>query len=178
MTWHVETIEEALAKVWGEDDEDRGVEHCLSYISRHLIYGGSILDFGCGVGRLTKPLAKAEPETRFVGVDISWSMIDLAWQRAGHNEWYQTTLHGLTDIRSAFSVVTFQHMPDVEVAEVIAAIYPARFRFQFAVGEIHEPDNHQRPAETVQRWCWDAGYTRATVGPDHRFPTWRWITAQ
>src|ERR1700688_1378449 len=46
-----------------------------------LALTGPVLDLGCGSGDVLLRFARAFPNTRFIGVDGSWPMVDLA-QRA------------------------------------------------------------------------------------------------
>jgi SAM-dependent methyltransferase len=181
-------IEEARAVIWGPGDWEEGIAHCVAMIEPHLIYGGSVLDYGCGIGRLTKPLAKRHNRTQFIGVDIDSKMLDFAREDARKNEWYYELFREPwmppdlrpwmpPDLRSAFSVITFQHMPDPMVAAVIVAVYPAKFRFQFAIGDVQAPYNYQRSPEVIEDMCLSVGYY-PEVSEDPRFPTWRWVTAR
>jgi len=75
------------------------------------------LDFGCGVGRLTQPLAEHFAEV--VGVDLSPSMINLAQQYNGHPNRCSYWVNACADLArfadGAFDLVlsylTLQHMP-------------------------------------------------------------------
>ena len=83
--------------------------------------GETVLDIGCGVGRLTRALAgRAE---RVYGLDVSSEMLGLARQ---HNpgldnvEWLHGDGAGLgvladASVDGCFSHVVFQHIPDPEI---------------------------------------------------------------
>lgn len=148
----------------------------MEMIEPHLVFGGAVLDYGSGIGRLTRPLARAHPRTRFVGVDTNPAMVKEADAEARSNEKYLTKLGEIADLRSAYSVITFQHMTDRQVQAVIKKVYPAKFRFQFAIGDIQQPYMYQRSPEKVVGWCEKIGYS-VEVSEDPDFPTWRWITA-
>jgi SAM-dependent methyltransferase len=85
------------------------------------------LDFGCGVGRLTRPLA--QHFERCVGVDISDSMISQA--RELHREWptCDFVLNVTGDLRAfednsfdlVYSNIVLQHLPDVRLIEAYIA---------------------------------------------------------
>src|SRR6266516_1984810 len=75
------------------------------------------LDFGCGVGRLTQPLAQHFAEV--VGVDVSPSMIDLAQQYNRHAERCRYCVNATADLARfptghfdlVLSYLTLQHIP-------------------------------------------------------------------
>ena len=77
---------------------------------------GRALDFGCGVGRLTQPLATYYDEV--VGVDIAPSMIDKADELNRHGERCRYVLNGEDNLRVfpdryfdlIYSNITLQHM--------------------------------------------------------------------
>ncbi len=81
---------------------------------RHSICFGSALDFGCGVGRLTRPLARRFG--RAVGIDISPAMIEYAQsQTAEQNVQYILNSEPCLPLDAEFDFVlsrnTLQHMP-------------------------------------------------------------------
>jgi 2-polyprenyl-3-methyl-5-hydroxy-6-metoxy-1,4-benzoquinol methylase len=63
---------------------------------------GSVLDAGCGTGRVAIELARRGVEV--VGVDVDASMLEVARQRAPHLEWVQAGLADL-DLDRVFDVV-------------------------------------------------------------------------
>ncbi|HEX6833769.1 MAG TPA: class I SAM-dependent methyltransferase [Rudaea sp.] len=75
------------------------------------------LDFGCGVGRLSRALATRYTEV--IGVDISASMIAHARrlnEGIGHLRFVENARHDLAFVESAsvdfvYSMITLQHMP-------------------------------------------------------------------
>lgn len=111
----------------GYDDPDteafwqRGedvVERILSLVGLAIGADESVLDIGCGVGRLTRPLAA---RARHVyAIDVSREMLSLAEQYnpdLRNVTWLHGDGRGLGVIRSAsvdgcFSHVVFQHIPD------------------------------------------------------------------
>jgi ubiquinone/menaquinone biosynthesis C-methylase UbiE len=87
-----------------------------------LGFGERVLDFGCGVGRLTNALAERVPEA--VGVDIAESMVEHATQMARHPERTRfVSYDGKTlpfedgSFGSAVSLIVLQHArPAVQIA--------------------------------------------------------------
>lgn len=92
------------------------------------------LDFGCGVGRLTQPLAKHFEEA--IGVDIAPSMIELANKMNKHPDRCRYVLNPRSDLSAfadglfdlIYSNITLQHMPPAlmqnYVAEFLRTVAP------------------------------------------------------
>jgi ubiquinone/menaquinone biosynthesis C-methylase UbiE len=107
------------------------------------------LDFGCGVGRLTRALASRYDEV--IGVDISPSMIAQARRLHAHLsnvrfvENAQKHLHFLADasVDLVYSVITLHHIPtDMQLAyirEFLRVLAPGGLVvFQIATGYSHD----------------------------------------
>jgi SAM-dependent methyltransferase len=98
----------------------REVERLIDYLrglSGAALGRRAALDFGCGVGRLTQPLA--EYFTEVVGVDLSPSMIDLAQKYNRHPERCHYYVNASADLARfptgsfdlVLSYLTLQHIP-------------------------------------------------------------------
>lgn len=108
--WAILTEDDARNNNWDENaffqtgkDE---IAHLNNYLQTHGLTfpQGRALDFGCGVGRLTRAL---EPYfTRVIGVDVSKTMIDLA-QTHNHNTEKIFYFHNPTNTLRLFSNETF-----------------------------------------------------------------------
>jgi len=121
--WSILSDQEKKGRKWkiGEFFEkgDREVEIIFDQISRLNIElkRNRALDFGCGVGRVTQPLAKYFDKV--IGVDISERMVDLASKlnRCGENVQYLLNqTDGLSMFRSEdfdfiYSSRVLQHIP-------------------------------------------------------------------
>ena len=109
-----ERIDFAEFYATGEAD----VAQLFAAIKRHLgapFAPRSALDFGCGVGRLTRALAQHVPDV--VGCDAAESMLRLA-ETAVPNATFTTTL---PQRRFDFicSLIVFQHIPVVEGEAIV-----------------------------------------------------------
>src|SRR3954453_1270243 len=76
----------------------------------------TVLDAGCGSGRVTEPLIDALPRGRVIGVDGSAKMIDAARERLGDRaELHVQDLTALTlpePVDAVFSTATFHWITD------------------------------------------------------------------
>jgi len=104
-----------LERFWHNGGHDLGV--LLGALAVEVEPWHTVLDLGCGVGRLTRVLA--ERARRVVAVDVSPEMLELARglnRELGNVEWLLgdgRTLQGVPDgsIDAAVSHVVFQHLP-------------------------------------------------------------------
>jgi 2-polyprenyl-3-methyl-5-hydroxy-6-metoxy-1,4-benzoquinol methylase len=95
---------------WDGDDYQRRFDRLAD--SGHDVHGeatfvmglqpGSVLDAGCGTGRVAIELARRGVDV--VGVDVDASMLEVARERASHLEWVQAELTSL-DLGRVFDVV-------------------------------------------------------------------------
>jgi len=120
--WAVLTEPQKRGNRWALDDffatgvgEVNALMHHIESLGLRLARGKA-LDFGCGVGRLTQPLADHFDEVW--GVDIAPSMIELARKHNRHGDRCQFHLNESDDLRFlsdntfdlVFSLLTLQHM--------------------------------------------------------------------
>lgn len=103
----------------GERDVATFVDPFLA--ARPMLPRGNALDIGCGIGRLTKPLAKRFKNV--VGVDVSEEMIAQAratWADCAAIEFMVNNGRDLSVVPSRsmdfiFSYIVLQHIPDPEI---------------------------------------------------------------
>jgi len=137
--WHTKTVWERLARqdpYWAvltdpqktgnqwERDEffatgQKTVEEDIAYLRSKIELPGSgrVLDFGCGVGRLSQALAAHFDEVH--GVDIAEPMIELAKNHNQHGPRVAYHHNPASDLRLfpdnhfdlIYSVITLQHIP-------------------------------------------------------------------
>ena len=189
------TLEDARAAVWSEPDYEQGTDRCVEAILTALrpddLPDGPLLELGCGIGRLTFPIAAANPGRKVVGLDVSSNMISLTRDR-----WHEAVpsaslphfvVADLGDIvinegfSGAYSMLTFQHMPPEAVRhcidQTVEALLPGgRFVFQFVVGDHHEGLDHRYPMMEILNIVQRQGVL-IDHWPDSDFPEWTWICA-
>lgn len=109
--------ESTLAEFFRTGEED--AEYILGNIRRYLdaaFEPKRALEFGCGVGRITIPMARICPEV--VGVDVADSMLEEARRNCGRNAVGNVDLVKSDDMLSrvsgrfdlVYSLIVFQHM--------------------------------------------------------------------
>lgn len=164
---------------------DVDTEACLKAIRPHLKYGVT-LDLGCGVGRLTIPIAK-DTDSFVYGVDISEPMLKIAAERAkgmkniqfvDNDGRYLTFVNEFFD--SAYCMLLFQHLPLAAVIGYISEVSRVlkkggKFRFQFIDGTEDEPFSKHHTTQMLAHACNVAGMN---VEIEHGLvhEQWTWIT--
>jgi len=137
----------------------------------------TLLDIGCGVGRMTRPLAARAGSV--VGLDVSQEMLARARELnpgLDNAEWVLgdgTSLAGIEDasLDGCFSIVVFQHMPDPAltlgyVREIGRVLKPGGWA---AIQVSNDPTVH-RSAGTPLGWRLRALLGRAPRGQGN--PAW------
>ena len=108
-----------------------------------------VLELGCGVGRLAVPLARDNPESTFIGVDVAPSMIDVANMEAKINKVTnvvfirgdgRTIPVGADSVHAAYCMLLFNHTSRATIEGYLAELgrvltYGSLLRFQFIRGE-------------------------------------------
>lgn len=98
---------------------DREIDRIMDYLrdKKIPVDRGAMLDFGCGVGRLTQACSRYFEKC--VGVDISEGMIELARKFNAHNDKCVFAVNNSTDLSvfgpdrfdMIYSNIVFQHIP-------------------------------------------------------------------
>jgi ubiquinone/menaquinone biosynthesis C-methylase UbiE len=141
----------------GQDEIDLFFAHCKE-VSVELPAGGTALDFGCGVGRLSRGLA--ERFDSVIGVDISPRMIELAKEhnpgsrfRFLLNQSSDLTILADESVDFIYSSIVLQHIPVPAVKKYVCELY--RVLRPGGVMSIHMPSTEakpgKRPKDTI-RW--------------------------
>lgn len=149
--WNTRDLESArFERVHIDGDRSEGSWNMLARRDAGLVLGGveprpdwTILEVGCGVGRMINELRGRIEFARYIGVDLSESMVDFARQCVGSDQRCELYVNdgrslpmvedGSVDL--AYSVDVFIHIFDVDlVAEYLCEIRrtlkdKGRFRF-------------------------------------------------
>ncbi|ARQ02328.1 class I SAM-dependent methyltransferase [Pseudorhodoplanes sinuspersici] len=116
--------------------------------------GGTVVEIGCGKGRLVRVIAQKRRDVRVVGVDVSDRMVEMASEEC--KEWINTHFSvsdgtnlaclGTNTADIIYSFIVFQHMPRGAVRSTIsdaARVLKPNGRLIFQVQErkeITQPD--------------------------------------
>lgn len=193
--WQAEAARDAYSAVWGDPDTfDRYAHTHAERIAERMPKRGILLDYGCGVGRVSHPVAHRLPEALVFGVDISARMIREA--RANHTE-PGAVAFDITDGRSlrfpdeyfagAWSMLVFQHLPLSAVVGLLGefrrTLAPgAPLVVQYVPGRpgsaLHNDFDHHHLAVDMQEWVEWCGFEVRYHGADPDFETWAWIDAE
>jgi SAM-dependent methyltransferase len=97
----------------------REIDHVMAYLRQHgqPVALGSVLDFGCGVGRLSQALATHF--TQVIGIDIADSMIARAKELNQHGDRVSYRVNVTDDLAqlpsasldAVYTNITLQHVP-------------------------------------------------------------------
>lgn len=186
--WDRDSFDEALRACW-DDDED-AVEHCLAMITPALLPAlqpdATVVDFGCGVGRLLGPFARAWPETTWCGVDTSPKMRGHARAELAALGNVYVTDEIPQQAAAAYSMLVFQHLDRMPLQTALEALYRALrpggvLRFQF----VHEggpgdegPFSRPFHSDALRVVLAAAGFVGTAYDLDERFPSWTWCTTR
>jgi SAM-dependent methyltransferase len=108
-----------VARFW--DQGERDLDHVLGTVGARIEADDTVVDVGCGIGRLTRVIAARA--ARVYALDVSAEMLSQARKRNGHLDnvdWIQgdgTTLQPIPDAGAdaVVSHVVFQHIPDPRI---------------------------------------------------------------
>lgn len=145
----------------------RYMDFIFKGVGRHSLKGLNIGDYGCGVGRLTIPIAKEITEARVYGFDISEDMVDEANGRVPAELKKYVTHHttrgdGIPDhilmdkYDFIYSVIALQHICSRRIVTSILRSFSKRlipqgpFTIQVKLWEPHlRPWDYEPPANGV-----------------------------
>jgi ubiquinone/menaquinone biosynthesis C-methylase UbiE len=181
----------ALA-VGGGDYEINGKLECDALVAHGLKAGHSVIDIGCGSGRLSTELTKRHGDhVNYLGLDVVPELLDYARSKASSNYRFETT-EGLTipaadnsvDYVAAFSVFThLKHRESrVYVCEAHRTLRTGGFLlFTFLELPRHRREfvytiaitllgrrkvqNHFLSRAGINRWAKAIGFKAETIGP-------------
>lgn len=172
-------------------DPSVSADECLSVILPELtryvdLDSARIVEVGCGIGRLTGPVAERFPGATVVGTDISARLLAIAEERASGPVYVLTAdLDECDDAQAAdaaYSVAVLQHIDNQRKRAMIAQIARALRLGGVAVIQFVEGTHASRcmydaTIDEMRAWCSDSGLRVRTVRRDLLFPRWVWITA-
>lgn len=191
-TWDDASRTHADAKraVWDEDDYAGGIDHCLAMLAPltdRLADGDRVLDVGCGIGRLTIPLARRFPRCHFTGLDpspgmLAWAACTTDLPNVGWARGDVRRVEAFPPLDAIYSVVTFQHLSVGEQVAYFGAMADALgpdgiARFQVVTEGDRGPLSHPIDPGVV-RVYFESADCRVDEEPDPLFPTWRWFTVR
>jgi SAM-dependent methyltransferase len=103
-------------------DDERDIDLFTKAMIRQGLIGGSVLDIGCGTGRLLKTFSRRE----HWGFDYSKDAVDTLKTRTAHPERFWeadlVTFDTSTRYDNVFSMVALQHIPSEFIKDVAAKI--------------------------------------------------------
>lgn len=183
------TLDAAKFAVWSFADDpekwERTTIDCVDVLcSWFPASHARILDVGCGIGRLTFPIAQRYPDAEVVGVDVSEGM--LHWARERESQILFVLGDGLHvppgPFDVAYTVVVFQHNRREVCAALVASVARVlkpggRFVYQL-IGDMDIEDEAHVPTEVATSWATDVGLTIVATHVGMIFPDWLWIVAE
>jgi ADP-heptose:LPS heptosyltransferase/ubiquinone/menaquinone biosynthesis C-methylase UbiE len=93
-------------------------------ILKYCPANGSILDYGCGVGRLAKEILTQNPAVTVWGTDASLDMLNEAVKYVNNPKFIAATPPNLTNkFDVIYLVYVLQHVPAIEIREILARIH-------------------------------------------------------
>lgn len=195
--WDREAITDVryATRMWGGDGTPESVAPTMSAIfdeiTPFLIPGGSVVDLGCGPGRILLPLAESHTDNFYWGTDISKVMLDFVAGALGADFDFDVGLVRLpgdgslpsfanNEIDFVYSVEVFQHCEHEVVARYLREIHrilrpDGVAKLQFVIGCDVGPMNHPARFEDVLKWASLAGFTEC-IGHFSIHPEWLWLT--
>lgn len=137
----------------------------------------TVLDLGCGTGRLTR-VYQRQTQAKVTGFDPSPQILAAARKHAPEITFVDELPAG--PFGGAYSVTVFQHLPHETcrryVGDVMLRLNPGgRFVFQYVEGDEEAFLSHQATETQVRSWC--AGRS-VSVEPDPDLEQWRWVTVR
>lgn len=148
------------------------------------------LEIGCGIGRLTFPMARSMPRATVLGLDASPKMLEYARAARGdaNVRFMQSCGPGAYGFGqdlydAAWSVLTFQHLAPERAKEYVVAVGRAlrqggRFVFQFVEGEERQPLSNHFPLDEVCGWLGESRLRPIDSARGVGHELWTWIAAE
>lgn len=141
------------------DDPTISTDETVKAITGFMQKPDSILEIGCGYGRLTAPVKNKFPKARVAGIDINPDIIAQA-EGSGIDYAVGDKIKGKWD--AIYAVTVFQHLPDDKKRDYILqagkALNPGGvFIVQFIEGERDNFVDHWVTIDKMISWFQEAG---------------------
>lgn len=86
--------------------------------------GYTILDYGCGVGRLSKEIIKQDDKVTVIGLDASSNELEQAKEYVNDSRFIPVLPHELNQkVDLCYCVYVLQHVPAIEIREILSRIH-------------------------------------------------------
>lgn len=162
-----------IADDWAETDK------FIDILEANNTNWGKVLEIGCGIGRLLKPLSDIYPKCKLYGYDISQEMINRAAK--ARNIKYSTEFTG-SDLDLVYSMLVFQHITNEDKEAYIAKSYEALktggvFLMQFVVGSEYAPYSYQTNNEHIKDLLHKHKFKHITFTQTDMHPDWSIVRA-
>jgi len=189
-----DSLAEARFAVWSvdPDDYDATTTKCVDLLRQLLPFDvRSVMEVGCGIGRLTLPIAEAFPGAEVYGIDFSVRLLEYA-----HQESYRRRLtdrvHFVCSpaqgplpvfaLEAAYSVAVLQHVLRPTALAIIANVAHylrpgGSLVIQTVYDREFEDEGHVPPA-VVAEWFRLAGLVDVTQERGKIFPDWLWTVGR
>lgn len=141
----------------------------------------SVLEIGCGYGRLMTEIKKLYPNARVSGIDVNPDLVKEAKQ-SGLLCYARDNLTGVAKKDVIYSVAVFQHLPDRQKTAYVNQSFNTLYsggvlRVQFIEGERNNFLDHWVTADRMTGWFKEAGFkVDQLVERGLAHPQWSWIT--
>lgn len=189
--WDDEYRSKGRAAVWSEPDYEASIELSIAAIKDGEFGmfldsgdGMTVLEIGCGIGRVTTAMAARHPSFAFYGQDISPAMIEAAIDNSTVQNiaWWMHDTELPSDVDAVYSMLVFQHLDGATVRNyfhrISKALRPAgMFRFQFVEGDYHGDHDHRYAIDDVRDSLRDAGFALTSITSGLMHDEWVWVTA-
>lgn len=171
-------------------DPNISTKEQVDYIVESLSAGDvndTILDFGCGYGRLAQEIKKVFTGSIVMGMDINPDILNKAMQESSVAlpiYYAKSNKIGIVGAYDAiYSVAVIQHFPDERKHEFIdnasISLNPGgRLIFQYVEGDYNAFLTHNTRIKNIRRWCLEAGLLIIDERFDFIQENWTWVVAE